>query len=175
MAKGSNSGADIRLIQAVHNTFRLGMTRMVDATAKLEPAALQSSIGPYWDFYSAILDYHHHNEDSEDFPTLATVYPDSQPLIDELGADHQQMVGVMEKISGAVDSFQKTPDMAGRDVINAAAIELRDLFFPASGPGGRRSASHVRQMDSARRVGPLGDESPAGHSQASDAVRRGRS
>src|ERR1700733_2504857 len=115
MANGNNSVADIRLIQAVHNTFRLGMTRMVDATAKLEPAALQSSIRPYWKFYSAILDYHHHNEDSEDFPTLVRVYPDSQPLIDELGADHQQMVGVMEKISDAVDSFQKTPDVAGRD------------------------------------------------------------
>ena len=130
MAKGSKGRADIRLIQAVHNTFRLGMTRMVDATAKLEPAALQSSIGPYWEFYSAILDYHHHNEDSEDFPTLAHVYPNSQALIDELGADHRQMVGVMEKISGTVDSFQKTPDVAGRDAINTATIELRNLFFP---------------------------------------------
>jgi hemerythrin-like domain-containing protein len=126
----NNSGADIRLIQAVHNTFRLGMTRMVDATAQLEPGDLRSSIGPYWAFYSAILDYHHHNEDTEDFPTLTRAYPDSQPLIDELGADHQQMVGVMEKISAAVDSFQKEPDVAGRDEINVAARELRDLFFP---------------------------------------------
>ncbi len=130
MANGSNGMADVRLIQAVHNTFRMGMTRMIDATAKLEPAALEPSIGRYWEFYAAILDYHHHNEDTEDFPTLARVYPDSQPLLDQLGADHQQMVGVMEKIKAAVDSFQKTPDVAGRDGINAAAIELRDLFFP---------------------------------------------
>jgi hemerythrin-like domain-containing protein len=130
MANGNNRGADIRLIQAVHNMFRVGLTRILDATAKLEPSALQSSVGPYWEFYSAILDYHHHNEDTEDFPTLARVYPDAQPLIDELGADHKQMVEVMKRVGGAVDSFQRTPDVANRDGINAAALELRDLFFP---------------------------------------------
>ncbi len=122
--------ADVRLIQVVHNMFRLGLTRLVDATAKQEPSALQSSVGPYWEYYSAILDYHHHNEDLEDFPTLARFYPDAQPLIDELGVDHQQMDQLMKKISAAIDSFQKTPDVAGRDEINAAVMELRDLFFP---------------------------------------------
>jgi hypothetical protein len=129
-ASNGNGMADIRLIQVVHNTFRLGLTRMIDATAKLEPAALHPSIGPYWTFYSAILDYHHHNEDTEDFPTLARVHPDCQPLLDELGADHRQMVGTMESIGAAVDAFQKTPDVAGRDRINVAVVELRDLFFP---------------------------------------------
>jgi hemerythrin-like domain-containing protein len=127
---GNGNGADIRLIQAVHNTFRTGLTRLIDATAKLEPSALQSSIGPYWTFYSAILDYHHHNEDEEDFPLLAGYCPDIQPLVDILGADHRQMLEVMAKINSAVESFQKTPDVAGRDAINAAAVELRDLFFP---------------------------------------------
>jgi hemerythrin-like domain-containing protein len=127
---GNGNGADIRLIQAVHNTFRTGLTRLIDATAKLEPSALQSSIGPYWTFYSAILDYHHHNEDEEDFPLLAGYCPDIQPLVDILGADHRQMLEVMAKINAAVESFQKTPDVAGRDAINAAAVELRDLFFP---------------------------------------------
>jgi hemerythrin-like domain-containing protein len=131
MANESNGkGADIRLIQAVHNTFRVGLTRMIDATAKLEPSALQSSVGRYWNFYAAILDYHHHNEDEEDFPMLAGYYPDIQPLVDELGADHRQMLEVMAKVNAAVESFQTTPDVAGRDKINAAAVELRDLFFP---------------------------------------------
>jgi hypothetical protein len=130
MANAGDSGADIRLIQVVHNTFRVGLTRMIDATAKLDPAALEPSVGPYWTFFSAILDYHHHNEDEEDFPLLARHYPDIGPLVTELGADHQQMVGIMEHINAAVASFQKTPDVAGRDRINAGATELRDLFFP---------------------------------------------
>lgn len=130
MANASGTGADIRLIQVVHNTFRVGLNRMVDATTKLGPETLRSSVGPYWEFYSAILDYHHHNEDAEDFPLLCNRYPDCKPLIEELGADHRQMVGVMDKIGGAVASFQKTPDVASRDAINAAALELRDLFFP---------------------------------------------
>ena len=130
MANDGNGEADIRLIQAVHNTFRTGLTRLIDATAKLQPAALQSAVGPYWTFYSAILDFHHHNEDDEDFPLLASYYPDIQPLVDELGADHRQMVDVMRKVDAAVDAFEKSPDVANRDAINAAAVELRDLFFP---------------------------------------------
>ncbi|HUE09115.1 MAG TPA: hemerythrin domain-containing protein [Acidimicrobiales bacterium] len=131
MANGSNGAcADIRLIQAVHNTFRSGLTRMIDATSKLDPAALQPSVGPYWNFYSAILDYHHHNEDDVDFPMLAGYYPDIQPTVDELGADHREMLDVMAKINVAVETFQNTPDAAGRDGINGAAVELRELFFP---------------------------------------------
>jgi hemerythrin-like domain-containing protein len=131
MANDSNgNGADIRLIQVVHNTFRTGLTRLIDATAKLEPSDLQSTVGPYWDFYSAILDFHHHNEDDEDFPMLAGYYPDIQPLVDELGADHREMLEVMARVHAAVEAFQRTPDVAGRDAINAAAVELRDLFFP---------------------------------------------
>src|SRR5579871_6178854 len=57
MANDTNGhGADIRLIQAVHNTFRTGLTRLIDATAKVEPSALATSLPPYWDFYAAILD-----------------------------------------------------------------------------------------------------------------------
>lgn len=127
---GNGGGADIRLIQAVHNTFRSGLTRMIDATAKLEPAALQSCLGKYWTFLSVMLDYHHHNEDDEDFPLLVSYYPDIAPLVEQLGADHRQMVEVMAKIDAAVTSFLEAPDLAGRDAINAGAVELRDLFFP---------------------------------------------
>jgi hemerythrin-like domain-containing protein len=130
MADGGGVTADIRLIQVVHNMFRLGITRMVEATAELEPAALQSSIGPYWAFYSSILDYHHHNEDDHDFPLLVSKYPDIQPLVDELGADHRQMLSVLKEIDTAVDSFQKQPNVTNRDAVNAGAVELRDLFFP---------------------------------------------
>jgi len=130
MANSNGKCADIRLIRAVHNTFRTGLTRLIDATAKLEPSALASPVGPYWNFYAAILDYHHHNEDEEDFPLLAGYYPDIQPLVDELRGDHRQMLPVMAKINAAVGSFEKVPDTAGRDAINAAAVQLRDLFFP---------------------------------------------
>jgi hypothetical protein len=77
-----------------------------------------------------MLDFHHHNEDDHDFPLLASYYPDIQPLADELGADHRQMVDLMRKLDAAVEAFEKTPDVANRDAINAAAVELRDLFFP---------------------------------------------
>src|SRR3974390_778928 len=120
MATESNGTADIRLIHAVHTTLRTGLTRLIDATAKLEPEALQSAVGPYWHNYSVMLDFHHHNEDDEDFPLLPSYYPDIQPLADELGADHRQMVDVMKKVDDAVATFEITPNVANRNAINAA-------------------------------------------------------
>ena len=40
------------------------------------------------------------------------------------------MLDVLKKIDTATDSFQKNPDVATRDAINAGAVELRDLFIP---------------------------------------------
>jgi Hemerythrin HHE cation binding domain len=130
MAHDDNSLADTRLLQAVHKTFRVATTRMTEATAKLEPAALRPAIGPYWTFFHVMLEYHHHTEDHEDFPILTRYYPDIEPLIGDLGQEHLKMVGVMEEIDGAVRAFEQSPDVAGRDRINAGAVELRDLFFP---------------------------------------------
>jgi hypothetical protein len=126
----SNNQADTRVLQAVHNTFRTATTRLVDATSTLEPQALAKAIGPYWDFYYAILEYHHHNEDHHDFPVLAGYYPDIAEVVAELGKDHLQMVAILEELEKAVRAFEKAPDVAGRDRINAGAIQLRDLFFP---------------------------------------------
>lgn len=130
MATDSTNLADTRLLQAVHKTFRVATTRLIDATSKLEPAALAGTIGPYWTFYYAILEYHHHTEDHEEFPILIGYYPDIEPVIKELGADHLKMVSIMEELEAAVRAFEQNPDVAGRDRINAAAVELRDLFFP---------------------------------------------
>lgn len=130
MTNDSSNLADVRILQAVHDTFRVATTRLVDATAKLEPAALRNAVGPYWTFYYGILEYHHHNEDHHDFPLLIRYYPDIEPMVEELGQDHLKMVSVMEEIDAAVKAFESNPDTAARDRINAGAVELRDLFFP---------------------------------------------
>jgi hemerythrin-like domain-containing protein len=130
MVNSDTDLADTRLLQAVHKMFRLATTRLIDATATLDPPALQRAIVPYWSFYAAILDYHHHTEDKEEFPVLVGLYPDVQPLIEQLGRDHNEMEGAIAKIDTAVKAFQANPDEAGRQRINAAATELRDFFFP---------------------------------------------
>ena len=61
---------------------------------------------------------------------LASYYPDIKPLADQLGADHRQMLEVKAKITAAVEVFERDPDVANRDAINSAAVELGDLFFP---------------------------------------------
>lgn len=130
MTDVSNGLADTRLLQAVHKTFRSATTRMVDASARMDPAALRKAIGPFWDFYSAILNYHHHTEDTEEFPALTRVYPEIKPLIEELGRDHVRMEDAIANVDAAMESFDKNPDAAGKTRLNAALVELRDLFFP---------------------------------------------
>ena len=85
VAEGSsNSHADTRLYLIVHNAFRLMTTRLVDATEKLEPSALQPMIGSRWSDYAALLHEHHHNEDDSIFPALVGVRPDMNALITRL-------------------------------------------------------------------------------------------
>ena len=52
--RSSDSHADTRLYLIVHNAFRLMTTRFVDATEKLEPAALQPMIRSRWNDYAAL-------------------------------------------------------------------------------------------------------------------------
>jgi Hemerythrin HHE cation binding domain len=76
--------ADVRLLQIVHKTFRLATTRMVDASAKLEPSKLRPAIVQYWEFYAAVLHHHHHTEDTVAFPALVAQRPEFAMLIGTL-------------------------------------------------------------------------------------------
>jgi len=116
--------------QVVHKAFRLGTTRLVDATEKLEPSALQPIIGQHWAFYEAVLHDHHHNEDDSIFPALVAVRPDLQPLVEKLEEDHRQLIPTMDSVGAAVSAFDEQPDSAHQAAMHDALVSLRDLFFP---------------------------------------------
>jgi hemerythrin-like domain-containing protein len=122
--------ADTRVLQAVHKTFRLATTRMVDAADRLEPDALEAVIGPFWEFYAAGLHHHHHTEDTVAFPALVAVRPHMAGLLDELEEDHRKLVVAMDAVQSRVTAFGSRPDPATQEALRDSLVVLRDQFFP---------------------------------------------
>jgi hemerythrin-like domain-containing protein len=125
-----NSHADTRVLQAVHKTFRLATTRLVDATERLGPAELQPIIGRYWEFYAGVLHHHHHTEDTVAFPALISVRPHMAPLINDLEEDHKKLVAAVNTVHAAVEAFEKRPDAATQRDVHDSVAAVRDEFFP---------------------------------------------
>jgi hemerythrin-like domain-containing protein len=124
-----NTHADTRLLQAAHRTLRLATTRMVDATERLEPAALRPVITPFWNFYAAALHHHHHTEDTAAFPALISVRPDMAALVAELEEDHQRLAATIDAVHLAVQAFEHKPDSATQRRLHDTFSALRDRFF----------------------------------------------
>jgi hemerythrin-like domain-containing protein len=129
-ASHSGARADTRVLQAVHKTFRLATTRLVDATERLEPGALQPIIGSYWQFYAAVLHHHHHTEDTAVFPALVAVRPDLTALVDKLEADHKGLVAALGATDSAVATFVDHPDRTTQEEMHKSISAVRDEFFP---------------------------------------------
>jgi hemerythrin-like domain-containing protein len=130
MSTRTATTTDIRLYRVVHETFRRSTTRLVDATAKLEPEALEPAIRPYWDFYRAILHHHHHTEDVSVFPALLTVRPEMRSTIDMLEDEHVELGPNIDAVEIAVTTFVKHPNSSAQRAIHDALVTLRDWFFP---------------------------------------------
>jgi hemerythrin-like domain-containing protein len=130
MTTQASSQTDIRLYHIVHTMFRQSTTRLVDATAKLEPSALEPVIRPYWDFYAAILHHHHHTEDESLFPALLDVRPEMRSTIDMLEDEHVELAPNIDAVEVAMAAFVKRPDVASQDAVHGALVALRDWFFP---------------------------------------------
>jgi hemerythrin-like domain-containing protein len=126
----SAAQADTRVLAAVHRAFRLATVRLVDATDKLSPAALQPIIGSRWGFYTAVLDHHHHIEDDMLFPSLLAVRPDMGTVIDKLMEDHRQLDVSMDAAGAAVSAFQAQAGTASQKAVHDAIVAVRDTFFP---------------------------------------------
>jgi hemerythrin-like domain-containing protein len=110
--------------------FRRSTTRLVDATAKLEPSGLGSVIRPHWDFYTAILHHHHHTEDVSVFPALLAVRPDLRPTIDMLEDEHVELGPNIDAVHASVAAFVKRPNSSTQLDVHEALVSLRDWFFP---------------------------------------------
>ncbi len=118
------------MLQAVHKTIRLATTRMVDATERLDPSALQPIIGSYWEFYAAVLHHHHHTEDTSALPGSDLGPAGHGVLGRRTGGGPQELVAAMNAVHSAVAAFDSKPDPATQRDLHDALAALRDQFFP---------------------------------------------
>jgi hemerythrin-like domain-containing protein len=130
MSIDTTTQTDIRMYKAVHELFRRYTTRLVDASAKLEPSTLKPSIRPHWDFYTAMLDHHHRTEDASIFPALLKVRPDLRPTIDQLEDEHVELEPNLDAVHVAVAAFLARPEVATQQAVHEALVALRAWFFP---------------------------------------------
>ena len=130
MSTQTTCQTDIRLYRVVHETFRRSTTRLIDATAKLEPSVLEPVIRPYWNFYTAILHHHHHTEDVSVFPGLLAVRPEMRSTIDMLEDEHVELGPNIDAVEIAVAAFVHHPDASAQRTVHDALVTLRDWFFP---------------------------------------------
>jgi hemerythrin-like domain-containing protein len=110
--------------------FRRSTTRLVDATAKVQPSELEPVIRPHWDFYTAVLHHHHQTEDVSVFPALVAVRPDMRSTIDMLEDEHVELGPNIDAVEAAVAAFVERPDGASQEAVHEALVALRDWFFP---------------------------------------------
>ena len=130
MSTHTTPQTDVRLYRAVHEMFRRSTTRLVDATSKLTPSALEPLIQPHWDFYTAILHHHHQTEDAAIFPALVEVRPDMRSTIDLLEDEHVELAPNIDAVDVAVAAFVHDPDASTQQAVQGALVALRDWFFP---------------------------------------------
>ncbi len=122
--------ADVRLLQIVHKTFRLATTRMVDASAKVEPSKLRPAIVPFWDFYAAAVHHHHHTEDTVIFPALVSLRPEFAEFVGTMEDDHKRLVDILESAGSAVAEFDRSPGKDQQQKMHDSFVEVRGAFFP---------------------------------------------
>ena len=120
-----DSRADTRLYLVVHNAFRLATIRFVNAAEKLEPSALQQTIGSLWGFYAAVLHHHHHSEDNSIFPALVAARPDLDALMRRLENEHQHLIVAMDAVVAVRDLFFPHLDTEDAEILPAIAESLR--------------------------------------------------
>ena len=121
---------DVRLLQIVHKTFRLATTRMVDASAKLEPSKLRPAIVPFWEFYAAVLHHRHHTEDTVAFPALVAQRPEFAGLVGTLMEDHKRLDAALQSAGAAVAAFAEAPGADTQQAMHGSFVAVRDEFFP---------------------------------------------
>jgi hemerythrin-like domain-containing protein len=122
--------ADVRTYKVVHQAFRLATNRLVDATERLDPSALQPVVGSRWGFYDGVLHHHHHSEDDSIFPALLAVRPDLHELVQELEQDHRELLERIAVVDRAVTAFEQQPDADHQSAVHDAIVTVREAFFP---------------------------------------------
>ena len=122
--------ADIRLYLVVHESLRVILDRFVRAAERLDPATLAAVIPDRWAVLERGLHAHHEHEDRDFFPMIAAASPDQGPLIEQLEAEHQELVALLDAVDAAISALVAEPTDDKRTAVHDAIAAVRDTLVP---------------------------------------------
>src|SRR3954453_19965410 len=117
---------DTREYLVVHQTLRVILSRFVNATERIDPAALGTALPSRWALFARGLHHHHQVEDTVFFPAIAAASPGTLTLIDELEEQHVQLVDRLDAVDAAVAALAQHPDDDTRRAAHDAIKAVRD-------------------------------------------------
>jgi hemerythrin-like domain-containing protein len=122
--------ADTREYLVVHQSLRITLRRFVDATERLDPSKLAALLGPRWALFTRGLHHHHEVEDSDFFPEILRVRPDTSALIERLENEHRDLVARLDTVDGAIAALEANPDPSTKQAAHDAITAVRDFLVP---------------------------------------------
>jgi hypothetical protein len=122
--------ADIRLYLVVHQSLRLTLERLVDASDRLDPATLAQVLPARWGVLERGLHSHHEHEDSDFFPLIGKASPDQLPLIAQLEQEHAELVALLDAVDRSMRALVASPTDDTRRAVHDAIAAVRDALVP---------------------------------------------
>lgn len=122
--------ADIRDVLVVHTLLRRLLDTLIGATERLDPDEAASVIPSRWGLYVRGLHHHHEGEDNEFFPVIVAAAPQSEPLINQLEAEHQELVTKLDATDAAVAQLESQPSAENKQAAHDAMAAVKELLFP---------------------------------------------
>src|SRR5215510_1271705 len=122
--------ADIREYLVVHQSLRVTLGRFVDASDRLEPARLAEVVGERWGVLARGLHHHHEVEDTKFFPMIMASRPDTKALIEQLEAEHRELVAKLDAVDAAISALERDPTNETRQAVRDAIATVRDFLVP---------------------------------------------
>jgi hemerythrin-like domain-containing protein len=122
--------ADIRDVLVVHTILRQLLDKMIDASEGLEPAEAGSVIPSRWALYVRGLHHHHEGEDHDFFPVIVRDAPTTEALVQQLEAEHQQLVELLDATDAAMATLEQQPSAENRQAAQDAMAAVKEQLFP---------------------------------------------
>jgi iron-sulfur cluster repair protein YtfE (RIC family) len=130
----ADAPSDVGFMLALHAALRRDISRMKEATARIEDSAnVPTTVLAGWDAFKTELDFHHHAEDEDLWPALRNELSDPQELaaVDTMVEEHKH---IEPALAGADSAFHgtgelnQTVDALSTVVLDHLAHEEREVL-----------------------------------------------
>jgi hemerythrin-like domain-containing protein len=122
--------ADIRDVLVVHLILRQLLDKLIAACERFEPDEAATVIPSRWSLYVRGLHHHHEGEDNDFFPVIVRDAAGTEPLVNQLEAEHQELVKLLDATDAAMATLEQQPTAENRQAAHHAMTAVKEQLFP---------------------------------------------